>query len=325
MLRADWASFASYLASNVGNVVFTDSSGAPLYAWCESSCSNTQTISNIWIRDDAQIPASGQQQIFMYIFPTSQIQYSSTGYWGAFPIITGTYGQFDNGPKVFDFYNNFNGSSLCSCLTAVPFLGGLYTGGSANYSVGNGLTITATGAPSGAGFGYHVYLNTPESFSAVDSNVVSTDLPASVSLEASYRYEAMDLVPPATNYLDNGFYSSYSALDFLCGCGNTLSIHLDQGPGENGSAVTSGSFQPWIGVQSFVWTGTGSQFVNVMELQQLHGTSSALSPSPAYADIAFINGLPAQHYMTFHWMRTRNAPPNNVMPTASFGALSAYP
>ncbi|HXQ92305.1 MAG TPA: hypothetical protein VN739_04815, partial [Nitrososphaerales archaeon] len=180
MLRVDWASFSSYLAPNVGNVVFADASGNPVYAWCESSCTNTQPISNFWIKDDAAIPPAGQQGIFMYIFPISQIQYSSTGYWGAFPIITATYGQYDNGPKVFDFYNNFNGTALCSCLTAVPFLGGLYSGGSANYSVSNGLTITAIGAPSGAGFGYHIYLNTPESFTAIDSNVVATDLPTSV-------------------------------------------------------------------------------------------------------------------------------------------------
>ena len=325
MLRADWASFASHLASNVGNVVFADSTGAPLYAWCESSCANTQSVSKIWIKDDAQIPPSGVQGIYMYIFPTSKIQYSATGYWGAFPTITGTYGQYDNGPLVFDFYNNFNGTSLCACLTAVPFLGGLFTGGSSSYSVGNALTITATGsASSGAGYGYHVYLNTPESFMAIDSNVVATDLPSTVSSEAAYRYNAMDLVPPATSYLDNGFYSSYSALDFLCGCGNTLSIHLDQGAGENGSTVTGGTFQPWVGVQSFVWPATGSQYVNNMELQQLHGTDSTLSLAPVYADIAFVNGLPVQYYMTFHWMRTRNAPPNNMMPAASFDAISVY-
>ena len=266
MLPGQLGSFASVLASNVGNVVFADSSGAPMYAWCESSCANTQSISNFWIKDDAQIPASGEQEIYMYIFPTSQIQYSSTGYWGAFPIITGTYGQYDNGPEVFDFYNNFNGTSLCTCLTAVPFQGGLFGGGSSSYSVGSGLTITATGSPtSGAGYGYHVYLNSPESFTAVDSNVVATDLPSSVSSEAAYRYNAIDLVVPATGYLDNGFYSSYSALDLLCGCGNALSIHLDQGAGENGSNVTTGTFEPWIGVQSFVWTATGSQYVNNME------------------------------------------------------------
>jgi len=324
MLRIDWQSFESYLASNVGNVIFTDSSGVPVYAWCESSCSSSQPVSNVWVKDDAAISAAGQQEIFMYIFPTSQIQYSSSGFWGAFPILTGTYGQYDNGPKVFDFYNNFNGSALCNCLTAVPFLGGQFSGGQANYSVGNGLTITATGAPSGAGFGYHIYLNKAESYSAIDSNLVATDLPTSVSLEAAYRYNAMDLVPPATSYLDNGFKSSYSSLDLLCGCGSSLSIHLDNGPGENGSTVASGSFQSWIGVQSIVWPSAGSQFANSMEIQQVRGSDSTLSFAPTYADIAFINGLPSQHYMTFHWMRTRNTPPNNVMPTDSLGSIYAY-
>lgn len=324
MMQVNWESYSTYLAQNVGNVLFADSSGNPLYSWCESNCSNVQSSSNVWIRDDDAIPSFGQQQIFLYIFRVSQIQYNTTGYWGAYPTLTPTYGQYDNGPKVFDFYNNFNGTSLCTCLAAVPFLGGLYPGGTANYSVSNGLTIAATGAPSGAGYGYHIYLNTPESFTAVDSSVAATDLPTSVNLEAAYRYNAMDLVPPATSYLDNGFYSSYSSLDFLCGCGNSLSVHLDQGSGENGSTVVDGNFQPWTGVQSFVWTATGSQYVNYMETQQLRGSDSTVTLAPAYADITFVTGLPSQYFMTFQWMRTRNAPPNDTMPSASFGSLLSY-
>jgi hypothetical protein len=323
MLRVDWESFTSYLAPNVGNVIFTNASGGPLYAWCESSCANSQPISNIWIKDDAIIPPSGQQEIFMYIFPVSQIQYNSFGYWGAFPIITATYGQYDNGPKVFDFYNNFNGTSLCGCLTPIPVLGSS-SGGSANYSVSNGLTIAATGGPGGAGYGYHVYLNTPESYSAIDSNVVATNLPNSASSGDAFRYDAMDLTPPATSYLDNGFYSSYSSLDLLCGCGNSFSIHLDDASSGNGSTITTGSFQSWIGVNSLVWSSTGSQYANYMEIQQLRGTDSTLAFAPTYADITFINGLSSQSYMTFHWMRTRNVPPNDVMPTASFGAIFSY-
>ena len=184
--------------------------------------------------------------------------------------------------------------------------------------------ITATGAPSGAGYGYHVYLNTPESYSAIDSNVVGTDLPTSVGSEAAYRYNSMDTNLPRTGYLDNGFYSSYSSLDFLCGCGNTLSIHLDQGSGENGSTVSNGSFVGWTGVGSMVWPSTGSEYANYNGVQQLKGTDSTLTYGQSYADIVFINGLPSSHYMTFNWMRTRNAPPDNVIPSVIFGSLLAY-
>jgi hypothetical protein len=340
MLRTDWQEFESYLAPNVGNVVFADASGKPVYAWCESSCSNTQPVSNIWVREDEAIPASGEQEMFMYIFPTTQIEYNSSGYWGAFPIITATYGQYDNGPKVFDFYSNFNGSVLCSCLKAVPFLGGgggggsqAGGGGSAYYSVGNGLTITATGSATGAGYGYHIYLDTPGSFSAVDSNLVATNAPttsASVSSGAAYRYDAMDLVAPSATYQENGFNSSYSAVDEICGgsCTNSFSLHLDgrapAGSGSGGSTIATGTLEPWIGIQSLVWPVTGSEFANYMELQRLQGTDGTLVYSPSYADIAFINSTPQQYYMTFHWMRTRNAPPNDVMPSVSFGSVIPY-
>jgi hypothetical protein len=325
LLNVNWNAYSSFLAPNVGNVIFADASGNPLYAWCESNCGNSQSTSNVWIRDDAAIQPSSQQLIIMYIFPTSSIQYGSSGYWGAYPTFSSTYGQYDNGPEVFDFYNNFNGSSLCSCLTATPFLGGLYTGGNASYGVSNGLTINGTGAPSGAGYGFHVYLNTPQSYSAIDSNVVATNLPTSVGLEAAYRYNSMDTAVPKTGYLDNGFYSSYSSLDFLCGCGNTLSIHLDLSSGENGSSVSSGPFVGWTGVGSMVWPSTGSEYVDYNGVQRLSGTDSTLTYGLSFADIAFINGLPSPHYMTFDWMRTRNAPPNNVMPSAIFGSQLTYP
>ena len=93
------------------------------------------------------------------------------------------------------------------------------------HSVGNGFTITANGSPtSGAGYGYHIYLNTPESFTAVDSNVVATDLPSSVSSEACLpvQRDGSCTARDRLSLSDNGFYSSYSALDFLCGCGNSF-------------------------------------------------------------------------------------------------------
>ncbi|MFI5421016.1 MAG: hypothetical protein ACHQ1H_08625, partial [Nitrososphaerales archaeon] len=133
LLSVDWNTYAAYLATNVGNVLFADATGVPLHAWCESNCGNSQTSSNVWVKDDTAIEPAGQQMIYMYIFPTSSLQYNSAGNWGAYTLFTTTYGQYDNGPQVFTFYNNFNGSSLCSCMSIF---------GSPTVAVNDGVSIS---------------------------------------------------------------------------------------------------------------------------------------------------------------------------------------
>lgn len=322
LIDVDWSSYSSYLAPDVSNVLFADVSGRPLFAWCESGCDSTQSSSNIWIKDDSSIQAFSLQSMFLYVFPVSSNQYSRTGYWGAYPTFTSIYGQYDNGPEVFEFYNNFNGTALCSCLSTVAILGAGTPGGFASYNVSNGLTITATGIPGGWGYGYHIYLNTPQQYSAVDADVLSTNATTSVSSESVIMYASLDTTIPNASYLDNGYDNAYGTENHVCGCGNTLSIHLDFGG--NLSTVTQGPFLGWTGIVSVVWPSTGLEYSNFNDQQQLSGTDRTLNSGQSYPDIVFINGEIPTYYMTFSWMRARIAPPDNEMPVSSFGSPIAY-
>ncbi|MEM4056704.1 MAG: hypothetical protein QW578_06690 [Thermoplasmatales archaeon] len=76
---------------------------------------------------------------------------------GAYPTLTSTYGQYDNGAKVFTFYYNFAGTSLPSGLTFFESDG--------IYSVDNGITLTDNNS-SGPGYA-GIYTNTSANINSI--------------------------------------------------------------------------------------------------------------------------------------------------------------
>lgn len=325
LLSINWSNYGTYLAANVKNVEFTDKKGNPLYAWCESDCGNSQTVSSVWVREDAKIAAFSQQKIYLWIFSKSTNEYNRQGYWGAYPTFTSTYGQYDNGPEVFNFYNNFNGTVLCSCLSALEWIAPGGSGGSASYSVSDGLTIQALGSPSeGYGYGYHIYLTNLESFSAVDSDVISSDAPANVSAESVFLYNGMDTSVPSAcvDPACDGYNNAYTVQNWVCGCGNSFNIAAFES-GTRSEAAT-GTVQAWTGVYSVIWSSTGTEYGNYNEAHELTATNSSLTYGKSFADISFVNGEPVAYYATFSWIRTRNAPLGDVMPSAGFGKILTY-
>ncbi len=265
----------------------------------------------------------GTRSIFLYVFPLSDNEYNIDGYCGVpNQALTQLYGQYDNGPKVFDFYNNFNGTSLCTCLSAEAILGNGNPGGNTIYIISDGLRINTSGAEGGWGYGYHIYLNSPQTFSTFDTNVLYTNAPTVVPSEGVYLFNSIDTIVPNPNYIDDHrFYSVYSSEDLVDGFGDNLSLHLVSG-GEGTNLAT----EPFIGWRGFstVWPSTGAEYSNYNEVQQLSGTDRTITYGQSYPDIVFINGEVTQYSMTFEWMRTRNAAPNNVMPGVIFGTPMAY-
>ena len=104
----------------------------PLYAWIESYNSNLSSV-YIWINLPVSIPANSS--ITIYMFVRNSIQYPYTG---MSPTLTTTYAQYDNGENVFQFYDNFAGTSLksswSSYVTSNATLGTI--------TVNNGLTLS---------------------------------------------------------------------------------------------------------------------------------------------------------------------------------------
>jgi len=116
---------------DLGNIRFYYNS-KELFSWCESGCNYSSTSNAVfWVELPVAIPPRQNMSIRMYFAPLS-VDYDGV-YAGEAPQLSGTYAQYDNGASVFDFYDNFAGTTLSSTWT-------LFNGASA--SVNSGLTLT---------------------------------------------------------------------------------------------------------------------------------------------------------------------------------------
>jgi hypothetical protein len=113
--------------SNGSNILFFDNSNlTELYAWEQSV--NSSAI-QVWIKN-----YNSSSVIDMEVLASSDNEFSANGYLGEAPTLSTTYGQYDNGKMVFEFYDNFAGTALSPGWTSM--------GGSSTLTVDNGVTIT---------------------------------------------------------------------------------------------------------------------------------------------------------------------------------------
>jgi len=111
---------------NIGPLRFSYN-GSYIPAWLESISNGTATI---WVKLPVSIPANSSITIDIEVDPS--LNFDGV-YWGEAPQLSSTYAQYDNGASVFNFYDNFAGTTLSSKWVA----------NGATYSVSNGLTYTS--------------------------------------------------------------------------------------------------------------------------------------------------------------------------------------
>jgi hypothetical protein len=116
-----------WLNSNLSNLRFVYN-GQFVPAWLESINNGTATI---WIKMPVSIPANSS--ITLNLYSNSTLNFDGI-YWGEAPQLSPTYGQYDNGASMFNFYDNFAGTTLSSKWVA----------NGASYTINNGLTYTSS-------------------------------------------------------------------------------------------------------------------------------------------------------------------------------------
>jgi hypothetical protein len=288
LLNVNWNAYGSYLAPNVGNVLFADSLGNPLYGWCESNCGNAQTTSDVWVKDDSAILADGQQTIFMYLFSINAVELGNNGFWGAYPTFTSTYGQYDNGPQVFRFYNNFNGTFLCTCMS---------TFGSPTLTINNGATISTTSCL-GCGIQTSALFLPNATFDSLTQAAVG-----------SYF---MNIGTEETSTINqNGVFANYDSTGkaILITQSGGLQRHTLYQTEPTGYSVWTNS---WSSTEAYQELNYGSQL-----------STSAYIPSIALPWTLLVYSANSAA-ISAQWTRVREFPPNNVLPTVMFGPLYAY-
>ena len=307
LLKIDWSKYASYLNSEVSNVRFYNSTdftaSHELSGWIQTNNTTTATSSDVWVNLSGTIvPASGSVDIYM-AFATEQFSWSS--HWGLNPLLSTVYGAVDNGIHVFNFYDNFAGTTLNTTKWQIVETG--------TYSVNNAITLllaagdTYTNLLSKNTFTYPMIVGGSYNLNYV-SSIMGYDGPG----EALTTTAA-----PGSDYgpgLESGYYLQFSTSDA------TQGLQVINSAGTSTSLTTYTQSLP--ATVGFGWQSTGAEYGYVGNNIVTSSTDTTNTIANYYLYAGGTGGTGAGN-LTIHYFYGRNAPPDNVMPSAIAG-LTTY-
>jgi len=265
LIRSDW-----------GNVNFQDGKGNYYPSWLESISGSTATI---WVKLPNGIPANSSVTIYMVIIDPSQT-YDGVN-WGAYPLLTSTYGQYDNGVNVFNFYDNFAGTTLKSVWKVPPC---------SSYKVCNGFI----GLPS-VGTSTAVY------------NPCITETPCIINEWYLNMSSTSYISGTACSYFQLNRYTGNSIMHWLGELGKDA---LVQDCHHFKTICVSSSGFHIFGIRNAGTTVTWYYDYNPITFCNVTAVTDHLALGWAY------NGT-TSHFPTINWVRVRAYPPNGVMPSVA--------
>ena len=298
------STYSSYESSTLSNVRFCADSACNtlLYAWlesCVSSCTNTATSATAWVKLTSAISSGSSLTIYM-VFEGTSVAFDGN-YWGEAPTLSGTYGQYDNGANVFNFYDNFAGTTLSGTKWQTVIWGG------GTISVNNGLTISATSTS------YNPMLVSKNTYTpgVLESDMALTSKQTGQSTPTIFYATVL----PGTTGGDAGFKTAYRFDWYQL---NEFRIIAD-----SGGSYASGQTSPYTlpstyNIWSGTWSATGSESFAFNYAYQYVATDSHITYGSAYLGTAGVQGGTVNEY----WIRLRATPPNNNMPITGFGSLT---
>ena len=299
-VKVSWnpSTYSSYEAANLGNLRFCADSACNtlLYAWlesCTTSCSTSATTASAWVKLTSSIGANGGTVTIYLAFLAKSGTFDGS-YWGEAPYLSGTYGQYDNGANVFNFYDSFAGTSLSAKWTSIVSASG------AAIAVNNGLTVTTTTT---AGYGF-----------------VMSASQASPEVAEAYTTSGNPILGVSTSQTLNGFIAPYYgySMDWYAG-------HDDieyEGTGHTQLAnLVEGTFP--AGVWQVTWSATGAEYFLDGSGVSYQGTNAGSAIANYGIYVGQSNGVTGSS--VFSWARMRSYPPNGVMPSFSLGPMTSSP
>jgi hypothetical protein len=314
MLVIDSAAFSG-INSNWNNVEFTTGSyatGTPLQSWVESNASSSSTHTIVWVNLPYSISGYGSTTIYMNVMPTPVM--SSGGPTGEAPQLSPTYAEYDNGASVFNFYDNFKGTSLSSSWTHTT---------NAAISVNNGLGITFSGLDAYIVTNSHYGIGT-----AFDSDITYFEDNFSLSANSTNETDPDDMGYININQPQSALGNSgWSATIIRAACNNLYPTQINPSGEANScgnifGVFAYGRFPAGIYTVNPIASSSSWQYISYSASgtrQPITGDAPNYPASVGYAQMSY---GPYTNRITAQWARVRNAPPNGVMPTATDPNLS---
>ena len=276
------------------NVEFFYANGTIINSWLENYTSGHA----LWWVKVGSIPASSTLTIYMgFASKTTNLLNNKTT--GEAPQLSSTYGEYDNGANVFNYYQRWGG------LTALP----------------TGWTL---GADTTATFDADYTILT---FSTTTNNVQSSTYISAPITSTPITYELFGLinVPSSITNSPDGFgvissttttantFFMVGAYDFNTNNNPTFMV------GNTNTSVLPPT-------TNAIYT---SNVLNTTDMtgQINYGTTYSYTSSTAgaltYLEFDFFSGTGGTITQTIYWTRARSYPPNGVMPSVSFGSVES--
>jgi len=302
LIKVNSNTYSTYEASDLKNVEFFGIDGTILSSWLESNNTNGATKTLYWVKLPSSIAASSNTVIYMGFAPTSNNLFDGVTV-GEAPQLSASYAQYDDGANVFDFYDNFQGTSLSAKWSTV--LGVDYS--PASYAVNNGLTLTVASSSTKDIAVYTTSKYTPAIMEAYVSSM------SAFATEYSWMYSVSVPASSNWNFMEHLYYS-YFQWHILEQISGGSSGYLE-------SPNNYGADPP--GIFGITWPSTGTEAAIYNSGNVLYDSNTILASSQAYITLyATSPGAPeTTSTETTTWVRQRSYPPSGVMPSVSFGSV----
>jgi hypothetical protein len=339
MISINPSVYAMYEAANLGNIRFyigAPNDGTELYSWCESGCNASSSNATFWVKIPDTIGAMASLEINM-TFDKLDVNYDDN-YAGEAPQLSPEYAEYDNGRNVFNFYDDFAGTSLNSTRWASA------ESGCGSVVVADGLELIYAGRLfSGLNATYPISVIPANNIDAVAGEAsITSKLPGfdmQKEVEDMYMYTDSFMASCATNNCDNFgmlmpqptayrpagadqiFISAFAPSNGTVGYYGVSTYNDDYvnpvpaAIAYHASDSAYNIFSLWASANSaYASNNYGPASVSTEDFPAGH--TSDMVP---WFIISDLNQTPQTFYM--RWVRIRVLPPNGVMPGVAVGAL----
>ncbi len=286
LIKVDWSTYAADLNANISNVRFYNS----------TTFSSSTELSG-WIEDNNTTTATSSNvwvNLSGTIVPASGsvdiymgflgTSASWSSHWGLAPQLSATYGQFDNGVSVFLSYWDFKGTAT---PTGVTLTAGFIINDGLNFSNEGSNSFVTFALPST--YPYVMDVLMIKGIQSAPSDMWAAALTASSGFVGGQGYWASDGTTSPDPGVNNVIFG-YNVMS----TSSTTSYWYAESSGFSTSIAQSGS----SGIPD---SGTGSS--------QIAGLFGAIGTAGNFANWSYV--------------RVRAYPPAGVMPSASFGSVTA--
>ncbi|MGC8516270.1 MAG: DUF2341 domain-containing protein [Candidatus Acidifodinimicrobium sp.] len=283
MVNVSNSVYNGYAASNFQNVEFFYANGTTIPSWLESYTYPNNAI--YWVKLGS-IPAHTSIPIYIGFAPQTYNLFNGVNV-GEAPQLSSTYGEYDDGANVFNFYDNFAGTTLSSKWVA----------NGASYTINNSLTY-ANGVNDNE-------LDTATSFTApyiIDyygsGTAGSEDGGVYFNIQAQAANSNSYLWAQRASEGTDMFYTYIS-----------------------GSYTQEASWSYSIDGNKHIYTLIVGLSDNPLITQTDYNTKESFTSMPTTYTSGYFGPRSLAGTTYWQWARVRAYPPNGVMPSVGFGSV----